>query len=764
MANQAIEHFRPQRPIYSDDLYTDWSLPPAVHSAELETAPSGLEAAQTAAPSQASESPDDAEISSPPTLAPTCLPVLSAPPDVASALSDGAPTAQRSWVASLKQARVLPTLTWPTWPTVAWPKIPTPPPDTLAGRLTHQLGRGAKALGAPLVWVGVTAFCAGTGYAAYSWLSTIPSAPDCDRLWFFTPNADKLFCFEQKARSGDQQAAFAGLDLIRDWANTHPLHKPAARLNQDWSKITLAIAKQKALDNQLDEAVAVANKIPASSPLYKEAQKAITSWQTNRQKVVALEASVETALKSQDWPTAEKQIQPWAASGDGYQQQQFHRLMERIMTERIAANQLQQLRELINAAPGDAVVLGQAVKLASQIDPNRYSWKTAQAEVNRWSKALATLAATRLAQGDEAGAIVAAERLPQSVSLLPEVRDLLEWHRAQQLDQRLAIATDASETASDPFASPFATEASAATTGPRYPWEQPNWPNQYWHLTATLATLQQVPSTSRVYDRVQALLPRLNSRLQDLNQLRLAQALADVQQIPSLQLAIQVAQGIAPNRPYRLYAQTLIAQWRNDIQRVEDRPILVAAQTRASLGKIPDFKAAIAQASKIRLGRALRPAAQAAIFDWQQQIQTIEDKPFLVQARQFAQQKKLPEAIQAASQVKPGRALYTEAQDAVQTWTTVVQTAEDQPILQQAHALAEQGNLGAALDLAYQIAPGRALYREAQGSIAQWNAQLAATRRRADRATNRTTPGDAPPAPSNGDPEPPIDPNNFPPR
>jgi hypothetical protein len=56
-------------------------------------------------------------------------------------------------------------------------------------------------------------------------------------------------------------------------------------------------------------------------------------------------------------------------------------------------------------------------------------------------------------------------------------------------------------------------------------------------------------------------------------------------------------------------------------------------------------------------------------------------------------------------------------------WTTTIQIAEDKPILDEAKDLAYVGSLSAAINMASQIAPGRALYDEAQRAIALWKAE-----------------------------------------
>ena len=92
----------------------------------------------------------------------------------------------------------------------------------------------------------------------------------------------------------------------------------------------------------------------------------------------------------------------------------------------------------------------------------------------------------------------------------------------------------------------------------------------------------------------------------------------------------------------------------------------------------------------------------------------------MTQAQNLANSGELEDAINAAAKVKKGRALYAAAQSAIKNWTEEKQTIEDRPILIRAQNLAAIGSLSAAIDVAAQIGPGRALYEEARTSIAIW--------------------------------------------
>jgi uncharacterized protein (UPF0548 family) len=111
------------------------------------------------------------------------------------------------------------------------------------------------------------------------------------------------------------------------------------------------------------------------------------------------------------------------------------------------------------------------------------------------------------------------------------------------------------------------------------------------------------------------------------------------------------------------------------------------------------------------------------IAKWTRQVQTIEDQPILNQARALAKQSKWTEAIQTANKIRADRALYKDAQAAANDWIAQIQIAQDQSLLDEARGLADRGRLTRAISLASEIGYGRALYDDAQSAIARWSDQ-----------------------------------------
>jgi soluble cytochrome b562 len=215
----------------------------------------------------------------------------------------------------------------------------------------------------------------------------------------------------------------------------------------------------------------------------------------------------------------------------------------------------------------------------------------------------------------------------------------------------------------------------------------------------------------------------LRPESQDFIMLAMARAQAWGGTVADLESAIIQAQRLDRDRPLYDRAQTLISRWQLEIQDVNRLEI---ARQLAEPGGIADLSAAIAEAELIPAGNPRAHEAQADIDRWTAKIQTMEDQPYLDQADQWARGgdiNSLQAAINEASRIREGRALYDEARRRIRDWTRRIQRTQDQPYLDQARQLAAAGNLPAAIATAQHIQSGRALYEEAQADIRAWQAQ-----------------------------------------
>ena len=203
---------------------------------------------------------------------------------------------------------------------------------------------------------------------------------------------------------------------------------------------------------------------------------------------------------------------------------------------------------------------------------------------------------------------------------------------------------------------------------------------------------------------------------------------ADLGTSSGLELAIAEAGRIETTSFIYLQTQQLIETWQ--LQQ-EDLAYLVKARYVAQPGKVSNLSEAIAYAKLIGANHPLYAEAQQEISNWQRKIEVIEDKPLLDRARQIANGNTISswqQAINQAALISSNRVLSSEAQGLIERWKRNIQTTEDRPFLDQAIALATNGNYPAAIDAARQIRSGRVLYGKAQEKIRGWRREIKAER------------------------------------
>lgn len=554
--------------------------------------------------------------------------------------------------------------------------------------------RRDRSWGWSLLLLSALAISGGTGAGALVWLFVAPPVPDCERIGNLASDRERLYCADRAAEAGDTEQIVTALNMVSQWRDDHPLQWQATLSMRRWTDKLMAIARDKMKQGQQDEAIALLRQVPEASPLYGQVQATLANWDSTWNQGRQIYEEAEAALKAQNWDKAAEKAEALSELEDKYWRiEQFNRLMAKIETEKEAWQHLERARSAILWETAEEYQ--RAIGWARKVEPDSYAREEAQAEISRWSRALIEIAEQRREEENFDRAIEVADMVPYDTYLNNEATDLITLIRVQE-----RVEDTTGETANVPLFRQMLT-----------------------YLDATAQLSRQIESDSPLYDEARSRIEQWQAHLQDLSQLKFARVLASVGQPPMLELAIAQAKTVAPDRPRRIRAQTEIAHWRKQIQKIEDRPYLNRAQQLARPDTVEAYEAAIAEARKVELGRALRVEAQTKIANWQNQIEIVEDRPILAEARALAEDGNLGEAIDVAQQIDPGRALYDDAQAEIDGWWADIQIARDRPILNDARALAEQGRLTAAINTAASIGYGRPLYWEAQDAIARWAAE-----------------------------------------
>ena len=193
--------------------------------------------------------------------------------------------------------------------------------------------------------------------------------------------------------------------------------------------------------------------------------------------------------------------------------------------------------------------------------------------------------------------------------------------------------------------------------------------------------------------------------------------------IGGLEEAINQMSRLGKNRPSYGKGQRLIAQWQQEIKEIS---LLSQARERATRGSTVDLTAAIAIASQISRGSTQWKEAEKQIGEWRSRVETVQDRPILERADQYAaggSPDSLRAAIQEARKISAKRTLGAEAAERIADWRNRIERIEDQPLLDQARRRASAGDLVGAIATASQISKDRALYSTARSDINRWQAQ-----------------------------------------
>jgi ribosomal 50S subunit-associated protein YjgA (DUF615 family)/soluble cytochrome b562 len=494
----------------------------------------------------------------------------------------------------------------------------------------------------------IVLFAGGVGFVSIALLLKLPAVPNCPATFWPTASASmRLYCAQVAANKQTAENLLEAIALVEGLPADHPLRPEINRSIEQWSLDILKIGDQKFQAGQLNEAIKIARKIPAGVSAYKLVEQRIDGWQAIWSKAQAIYDKVEQLLRKSNWNQAFAEAGQLTYVDNKYwATTKYEQLTKLIRLTREASAQLDKARDLSKSNLVDDLLA--AIKEAQKISRQSYAYKQAQDLIAECANKLVKLAENRLEQLNWQGAIDIANKLPPILKLPQMKSDLINLAQAM----------------------------SSAESG-------------------TSADLEK---------------------------------------------AIASAQKLRSDRPLYKRAQQLIGRWQRE---TEDVARLERARMFASSGLTTDLKTAITEAEQIPSGNPRYQEARADIGRWTRQVETIEDQPYLDRANQiaaFGGLASLQEAVQEASRIAPGRALYKQAQEKIAQWTETMQRQQDQPYLDQARTLANGGDLPAAIAAAQQIKSGRALYREAQNEISGWQADLEG-QQRLQEAYNAATPG-----------------------
>ena len=556
-----------------------------------------------------------------------------------------------------------------------------------------------------LFWLVVLGASTLTGAVAFQWLTGLPPQQNCRKLFKATlSDSGQLFCADQAARKGDEASLSSALALAGSIGEDNPLFEQSRQLSNHWSESILVLARQKVEAGDLKKGIALAQKVPKTSAVHASSQAMIQDWQTNWQKGEATFKKAKVAIQDQNWGLAMEQVRDLVQIGSSYWQGQADKIVKEMSVEQEAFYKIASAQQLADSGrPED---FAKAIQAVSKIDPKRLARKRVGEKIEEWSAKLVDVAKSAQANGNYAQMVDAAQKVPPTTKVAKVASSYLQLGRAGMASKDDTL----------------------------------------WSAIQAQALAAQIDTSTPVYETSKKQRQKWEGQIQSWGQLAIAQWFAGMDQVSGYHVATEQAAMVGPNQPRRVQAQTLIASWKKQVDSFQDRQFMARAQQMAVDNTIASLQSAMTEAGKVLSGQPLRNAAQTLVAQWGDGIQRIEDQPILDQAIALAKAGDLNAAIQTADKIASNRALHRDAQARAGEWMAQIQSVEDRPILNEADGLASDGRLTEAINRASDIGGNRAMYGEAQSRISDWS-----ERRRQIRAASEPPP---PAAKSEPSPEP----------
>jgi uncharacterized protein (UPF0548 family) len=536
-----------------------------------------------------------------------------------------------------------------------------------------------------MLWAALAALGAnGVALVAMTMLFKLPSAPNCPAIfWPMASGTVRLHCAQVAAAKQTVPDLMEAIALVKPLPQNHPLSQEIKSGLEVWSRDLLALAEEKFQAGQLSEAIAIANDIPPDISAANTVQTQVEKWKSIWSQAEKIYAEAESQIPEENWYRASMAAVRLLNVGNNYwANTKYEELKYAIATAREDGGRLGKIQKLLDR--GGAENFLAAIKQIESIEEGSYFYQKAQAMIPDIGRKMLDLAQETLDKRDADKAVEIANQIPAIANLETEVQDFV------------AIA-EAHRTA-------FVGTVSS--------------------IEAAIAEAQKVGVDRPLYYKAQDAIARWQLEIEDVQHLEKARILAQPGTVADLNAAIAEAVMIPDSNPRATEAKREITGWRRRVQTFEDRPYLNRADQLVVEGDVAALQAAVDEASKIGEGRALYREARKRIRNWTNQIQTIEDQPYLDQARDLANNGNLPSAIAAAQQIGVGRALHETAQAEIKEWQTQIQAEQDWREAQQVALQDTPDALAEAIRLADRVPNSNSLRLDVNPAINNWGDRL----------------------------------------
>lgn len=529
----------------------------------------------------------------------------------------------------------------------------------------------------------------GVGFTATSVLLRLPSSPNCQKIYLpFVSATHRIYCAQLEADKDSVEGLLKAIALVEEIPQDHPLqHEINNRLNR-WGNEILKIAEGKFQAGKLDEAISIANKVPSYLETHEKVESKTEEWRSVWQAGKVIEMNVEKQLRLGNWNQAFLEVTSFLNIPNKYWSETKYR--ETVNTINSAREESKQLDGAYVALRRKGIDnLLEAIETASKVKPSSYIYEQAKKIIEDAKKDIFEYAENLIENKRWDSLSALADKIPSGFELKKQAND---WALLASAGNNADLGTVAS-------------------------------------LELAISEASNITDKSPVYENTQELIERWKLQKGDLVYLVDARNLAKPGDVNSLSQAISKAKLINYSNPLYGEAQREIKSWQREIEIIEDKPFLDRAKQLARGNNIEAWQQAINQASSISSNRTLYSESQSLIRDWKRQIQKQEDQPLLDRAITLGNNGDYQSAIDTARQIGSGRALSAKAQTKIRAWRREIKAQED---YNRAFRVAQANtpeSLSRAINIARGVPSSTALKSESRNAINRWSEQLLAMAR-----------------------------------
>ena len=542
------------------------------------------------------------------------------------------------------------------------------------------------------IWGILLVLCSGgIGFGATNMLLKLPKTQSCSKVfWPIASASIRLYCAQTAAEGKEVEGLLEAIDLVAVLPENHPLRPEIDRNIDRWATSILEVGEEEFQTGQLKKAIATAKKIPANVSAKELVADKISNWNSIWSKGEESYALVEEKLREANWNGAfnaavrltDNPNQYWATT-------KYEESINNINVAQEERASLDKAQTQVTSGQIDDLIL--AIGKADDIDKDSYAYDQAQEIIVEAKQKLVGNIEGYIEQRDWQQLLRVSNRIPRSLKLQDRVKD---W-------QILANAGSSADL------------------------------DTVFGIEEAIEEATKLERDSEYHELGQKLISRWEKEIGGVRRLSKARDLARVSTIGNLNKAIAEVERISSDNPRYSEAQQEIYTWRQQIQTIEDRPILNRARELSYGNSINAWSRAIAEANLISSNSPLYEEAQDYVRTWRANIQKIEDRPILDEADSFANIENYPAAINAAQRIRAGRALSADAQSRIARWQGEL---DGRRFISEARDLASQRTpeaLARAIAIARQIPDGSSAQPQVVESVNDWAAEILAIARQA---------------------------------